>query len=67
SGAATFASEPPNLPTAVRAADTITTSVIFHSSEPARHGASLPTLLKKLRCVGQRAPLSGFRQSRCNT
>ncbi|CAB5356502.1 hypothetical protein IST4130_02963 [Burkholderia cenocepacia] len=31
SGAAIFASEPPNLPTAVRAADTITTSVMFNS------------------------------------
>ncbi|WP_207771226.1 MULTISPECIES: hypothetical protein, partial [unclassified Burkholderia] len=67
SGAAIFASEPPNLPTAVRAADTITTSVISVSSGPARHGAPLPALLKKLRCGGQRAPLSGFRQSRCNT
>ncbi|WP_232447332.1 hypothetical protein, partial [Burkholderia ubonensis] len=65
--AAIFASVPPNLPTAVRAADTITTSVISISSGPARHGASLPTLLKKLRRIGQRAPLSGFRQSRCNT
>ncbi|WP_231748562.1 hypothetical protein, partial [Burkholderia latens] len=65
--AATFASEPPNLPTAVRAADTITTSVISVSSGPARHCASLPSLLKKLRGTGQRAPLSGFRQSRCNT
>src|ERR1700754_2035070 len=32
SGAAIFASDPPNLPTAVRAADTITTSVISISS-----------------------------------
>ncbi|WP_230939098.1 hypothetical protein, partial [Burkholderia vietnamiensis] len=65
--AATFASEPPNLPTAVRAADTITTSVISVSSGPARHGASPPTLLKKLLCAEQRAPPPGFRQSRCNT
>ncbi|WP_230942962.1 hypothetical protein, partial [Burkholderia vietnamiensis] len=64
---ATFASEPPNLPTAVRAADTITTSVISVSSGPARHGASPPALLKKLLCAEQRAPLSGFRQSRCST
>ncbi|WP_232459705.1 hypothetical protein, partial [Burkholderia ubonensis] len=64
---AIFASVPPNLPTAVRAADTITTSVISISSGPARHGASLPALLKKLRRSEQRAPLSGFRQSRCNT
>ncbi|WP_250436947.1 MULTISPECIES: hypothetical protein, partial [unclassified Caballeronia] len=33
---AIFASEPPNLPTAVRAADTITTSVIFYPRETAK-------------------------------
>lgn len=66
SGAAIFASEPPNLPTAVRAADTITTSVISLSSGRARHGAPRTALLKIGRDA-KRAPPCAVRQSRCNT
>ncbi|WP_221303768.1 MULTISPECIES: hypothetical protein, partial [Paraburkholderia] len=68
SGAATFASEPPNLPTAVRAAETITMSVIFDSSglrEIARDAC--PSMLKTQTQVKRSSCFQVRRHSRCWT